>query len=270
MGIASTFITLVVHGSSLLPTIPTEQSSPILWYLTRATASAAYVALTLATLCGMLRGIARGSGAQLSWVVDELHQALSTCFGGLVVLHLVTLYYHTFIPFTLGNFLWPGSQPYRPLAVNLGVLGLYTMVIILVSSWMRRRLSYRTWRWLHYLSFVTFVLVTLHGMLAGSDAAEPWMSALYAGASAMVGFLVLMRLLTSLRAARTAQESTREPAQAGPPIAATARTQPLWSPEPEEEEQAWQPVYPERRPMEILAHWSKRRARVSVREEQDA
>lgn len=270
MGFASTFITLVVHGSSLLPAIPTEQSSPVLWYLTRATASAAYVALTLATICGMLRGIARGSGAQLSWVVDELHQALSTCFGGLVVLHLVTLYYHTFIPFTLGNFLWPGSQPYRPLAVNLGVLGLYTMGIILVSSWMRRRLSYRVWRRLHYLSFGTFVLVTLHGLLAGSDAGEPWMSALYVGASAMVGFLVLLRLLTSLHAVRTALERTSEVVQAEPPITAPPEAAPLWSSEPEEEEQAWQPVYPDRRPMEILAHWSKRRTRVSVREEQDA
>jgi hypothetical protein len=252
----------------LLPTVSTEQSSPVLWYLTRATASAAYVALLLATMCGMLRGIARGTGAHLSWTVDELHQALSTCFGGLVVLHLVTLYYHTFIPFTLGNFLWPGSQPYRPFAVNLGVLGLYTMGIIFVSSWIRRRLSYRTWRWLHYLSFATFVLVTLHGLLAGSDAGEPWMRALYAGAAAAVGFLLLMRLLTSFRGVRTALESTSEPEQADPSMAAPSRTQSLWSPEPEEEE--WQPVFPDKRPIEILAQWEKRRTRVRVRQEEEA
>ena len=111
MGLASTFVELVVQGSRLLPTVPTEQSGPVLWDLTRATASAAYVALTLATFCGMLRGIARGAEAHLSWVVDELHQALAVIFAGLVVLHLITLYYHPFIPFTLANFLLPGSQP---------------------------------------------------------------------------------------------------------------------------------------------------------------
>src|SRR5579862_5268852 len=108
MGLASTALELVAHGSRLLPAVFADQSSPVLWYWTRATASAAYVALTLATFCGMLRGIARGSGTRLSWVVDELHQILSICFAGLVILHLVTLYYHTFIPFTLSNFLLPG------------------------------------------------------------------------------------------------------------------------------------------------------------------
>ena len=85
--------------------------------------------------------------------------------------------------------------------MNPGALALYTLVIILVSSWMRRRLSYRLWRMLHYLSIATFVLVTLHGLLAGSDAGETWMRAVDAAPLA-VGFLLLMRLLTSLSKAR--------------------------------------------------------------------
>jgi predicted ferric reductase len=127
-----------------------------------------------------------------------------------VVVHLVTLYDHAFIPLTVSNFFWPGQQPYRPLAVNLGVLGLYTMVILVISSWIRRRLSYRVWRWLHYLGFATFVLVTWHGLLAGSDAGEPWMHALYAGASAAVGYMLLMRLLTR-RTPRQHQQSPVAP-----------------------------------------------------------
>jgi methionine sulfoxide reductase heme-binding subunit len=181
------------------------QSNEVLWYLTRMTAVSAYIVLTVSALLGMVRGVARGTGKHLSWITDELHQVLATTFGGLVLLHLVTLYYHTFIPFSLVNFLVPGHQPYRPLAVNLGVLGLYGLVVVLVSSWLRRRISYRTWRRVHYVSFVTFLLVTLHGLLAGSDAGEPWMRAVYIGASAAVGFLALLRLLTSLR---------REPAAA--------------------------------------------------------
>jgi hypothetical protein len=267
MGPASTILAFVLHGSRLLPTVPVEQSVPVLWYLTRASASAAYVALTLATICGMLRGIARTSGEYLSWVVDELHQVLSNIFGGLVVMHLVTLYYHTFIPFTVSNFLWPGQQPYRPLAVNLGVLGLYTLVILLISSWIRRRLSYRVWRWLHYLGFATFVLVTWHGLLAGSDAGESWMHALYAGASAAVGFVLLMRLLTR-RTARQHQRTTLAPLaprptparltqlhqvlparEAAPRLSAEGEAEPLleegdsWEPLPEEDD-SWEPLPP--------------------------
>ena len=198
-----------VHGESRF-TVIAAQSSAVLWYLTRMTAVSAYIVLTLSALLGMARGVARGSGKHLPWTVDELHQVLATTFGGLVLLHLITLYYHTFIPFTLMNFLVPGSQPYRPLAVNLGVLGLYGLAVVLFSSWFRRKISYRVWRRLHYASFVTFVLVTLHGLLAGSDAGEPWMRFVYIGSSAAVGVLVLMRLFTRPRR-EPSEEKSEEP-----------------------------------------------------------
>ena len=199
----------LVHDRSTFAVFA-AQSSEVLWYLTRMTAVSAYIVLTLSALLGMVRGVARTSGEHLSWVVDDLHQVLATTFGGLVLMHLITLYYHTFIPFTLVNFLVPGQQPYRPLAVDLGVLGLYGLAVVLASSWLRRRISYRVWRRLHYVSFVTFTLVTLHGLLAGSDAGEPWMRAVYYGASAAVGFLMLMRLLTRLRRAPSTEVSAPE------------------------------------------------------------
>src|SRR5579862_7496893 len=190
------------QGHSALATIAAAASSPVLWYLTRTTAVSAYVTLTIAVILGMLRGVARGSGERLSWVVDELHQVLATVFAGLVVLHLLSLFFDPFLPFSLSNLLLPIDEPYRPLAVALGVIALYTMIVVLGSTWIRRFIPYRYWRILHYASFATFVLVTLHGLLAGSDASEPWMRAVYAGASAAVAFLILMRFLTSPRPAR--------------------------------------------------------------------
>jgi predicted ferric reductase len=179
-------------------------SGPLLWYLTRTTAVSAYVTLSIAVMLGMLRGVARGSGERLSWLTDELHQVLATVFAGLVVLHLVALFFDPYLPFTLSNLLLPIGEPYRPLAVDLGVVGLYTMVVVLGSTWIRRSLPYRSWRIIHYVSFATFVLVTLHGLLAGSDTVEPWMRAIYAGASTAVVFLGVMRYWTRPRLARDA------------------------------------------------------------------
>jgi predicted ferric reductase len=190
----------------LAHSIALAASSPTLWYLTRAFSVAAYVTLTLAVVLGMLRGVARNTGAHLSWMSDELHQTLATLFGLLLLLHLVTLYFHTFIPFTLANFLLPGSQPYRPFAVNLGVLAMYTALAVLASTWIRRLLPYRFWRLIHFVSFATFVLVTLHGWLSGSDAGEPWMRAVYVGASCMVGFVLLVRYLTRPKPDQTQEE----------------------------------------------------------------
>jgi hypothetical protein len=124
------------QGHSTLESAAT--ASPLLWYFTRTTAVSAYVTLSFAAMLGMLRGVARGSGERLSWVTDELHQVLATVFAALVVLHLVTLIFDPYLPFSLTNILLPVNEPFRPLAVDLGVVGLYTLVVVLCSTWIRR------------------------------------------------------------------------------------------------------------------------------------
>lgn len=164
------------------------------WYVTRAAAVSAYVLLLLAVDLGMLRSIARELSVRVSWILDELHQFISLLAAAFVALHLLALLLDPFISFSLLNLLLPLGQPYRPVPVDLGVLALYALGVVLVSSWLRRRMSQRTWRGLHYASFAVFFLVTLHGLLAGSDAGQPWMHALYIGAAASVLFLVVARI----------------------------------------------------------------------------
>ena len=209
MGLAMLLRHLIDHESSILAAA-SAYASPLLWYLTRATAVSAYVVLALSVMLGMLRGVARSSGERLSWITDELHQTLATFFFGLVLLHLITLIYDPFLPFSVANILLPVNEPYKPFGVDLGVLALYTLVVVLFSSWVRRAIPYRFWRGLHYASFATFVLVTLHGLLAGSDASQPWMRGIYAGAACAVGFLVLMRWFTSRKRPAEAEPAEEE------------------------------------------------------------
>ncbi len=188
------FGTGVAHLGAALAATTANQSNTVMWYLTRATAVSAYVALTVLVALGLLRSTARRAGARLSWVVDEVHQFLGLIFGVLVGAHLLTLLLDPYISFSLTNFLLPIDEPYSPLAVDVGVVALWTVLLVLGSSWLRRHLPYRSWRALHYLGFVTFGLVTLHGLVAGSDTDMLWMRAVYIGAGVIVGMLVLMRL----------------------------------------------------------------------------
>lgn len=192
----TTFGPLVIDHASIragLLLVPSE-TSPTLWYVTRATAMAAYVTLSLSVMLGMLRTVARQARERVSWMVDELHQVIATLAMVLVAAHLITLLLDPFLPFSVTNLLLPLSEPYRPLAVQLGVGALYTMALVLVSSWLRRRIRYKLWRGIHYVSLIAFALATAHGLLAGSDAGEPWMRAVYAGAAAAVAFLTLVRV----------------------------------------------------------------------------
>lgn len=170
-------------------------ASPMMWYLTRTLAVAAYISLTASVLIGALRSVATQARERVSWIVDELHQFVAALATLLVLGHLTTLLLDPYLPFSLNNVLLPLSEPYRPFAVILGILAFYVMVALLLTSWFRSFMPYRMWRIVHYLSFVAFVLVTVHGLLAGSDAGESWMRGIYAGASAGFGFVVLFRVL---------------------------------------------------------------------------
>jgi predicted ferric reductase len=184
------------------------QDQPVLWYLTRTFAVASYVALTFTVILGMLRAIARTAGERLSWVIDELHLFVASLTGGLIAGHLISLKLDPFIPFTFSNLLLPGDQPYHPLASNLGVFAFYTMAVVLVTSWFRALIPYRLWRFLHVFSFVAFGLVTAHGLLAGSDASEPWQRSLYGMAVGAVGFLTLLRLFGGKKKPAIAEEAS--------------------------------------------------------------
>jgi sulfoxide reductase heme-binding subunit YedZ len=203
-----------------LPAVPARigavarlaSGDPAMWYVTRAAAISAYVLLALTVLVGLLRSMLRSSGWRapgLVWLLDEAHQYIAALAAVFVGLHLVTLLLDPVVPFTLVNLIVPLGEPYRPAATSLGVFSLYTLGAVLLSSWMRRSLSYGFWRALHFASFLAFVLVTLHGILAGADTGEPWMSALYASSAGVVALLVGLRMLIAAFRAPSGQFSAR-------------------------------------------------------------
>jgi sulfoxide reductase heme-binding subunit YedZ len=169
-------------------------ANPFMWYVTRAAAVCAYILLTLTVLMGLARSLSRVARIRVSWLVEENHQTLAVIAAVFVVLHLVTLMLDPLMPFSLLNLLLPMNEPYSPIAVGLGVFALYGMVAVLASSWLRKRLSYGAWRTLHYASFITFILVTAHGVFAGSDTKQPWMFLIYLVSAALVGLGTLARM----------------------------------------------------------------------------
>ena len=142
---------LSIRGSGIDPT---------LWYVTRAAGVSAYVLLAVVVDMGILLSLARQLETRVSWVFDELHQFLALLAAAMIALHLGVLLIDPFITFSFANLLLPFGEPYQPLGISVGVLGLYALLILLVSSWLRRFIPRRIWRALHFVSFAAFVLVT--------------------------------------------------------------------------------------------------------------
>jgi DMSO/TMAO reductase YedYZ heme-binding membrane subunit len=114
----------------------------------------------------------------------------------LLFIHLGGLLVDAFMPFKALDLLVPMRTTYRPFAVALGIMSMYGMVVVLASSWIRKRLGTKIWRAIHLLSVPTFTMALAHGVFAGSDTSRPWMFAIYVATGLITLFLVIVRGLS--------------------------------------------------------------------------
>ncbi len=66
-----------------------------------------------------------------------------------------------------------------------------------ISFSFRKQIGQKRWRQLHYLTFIAFVLVTIHGVFAGTDSGNGGLRFVYWGSGLLVLFLTNYRLLTA-------------------------------------------------------------------------
>lgn len=150
----------------------TWSSSP-LWFTTRATGVVAFVLLTLATMLGVAstrRALA--SPAWPKFATQQLHRNISLLSLGFLLVHIVTTLADSYVKVGWTALVIPGLSAYRTLWVALGTIAFDLILVVAVSSMLRLRLSARSWRILHYLSYVAWPIALLHFLKTGTDAAD--------------------------------------------------------------------------------------------------
>jgi predicted ferric reductase len=88
------------------------------------------------------------------------------------------------------------SLNYQPLWVGLGQIAFYILIPVTLSFYVRRSVGPEFWRLIHFGSFIAFAFITLHSLIAGSDATNLGMLGLYAMTGASVFFLTIYRMLS--------------------------------------------------------------------------
>ena len=177
-----------------------------IWIIARSTGTAALVALSLSILSGM----ALRSGA-LAWLshnrgVRAVHDLTSVLWLPLAIAHVIALLLDPYAKIGLVDLVVPFLVSYGSFAIGLGTLSLQLIAVVLISTWLRSRLTQQGWLAIHRLSYVAFVAAFAHGLLAGTDLAQPLLSAIaWLGAAvlAIVGF----RRLTASRGRQSAARS---------------------------------------------------------------
>jgi len=85
----------------------------------------------------------------------------------------------------------PFLSPYRPFWVGVGIIAFYLSLLVTVTYYLRAKIGMATFRKIHYLSLVSYVGATLHGLYAGTDSVLPIANLLYKGTFLVTFFLII-------------------------------------------------------------------------------
>jgi sulfoxide reductase heme-binding subunit YedZ len=152
-------------------------TSPILWYLTRATGIVSLLLMTLTVVLGtVVRRHGRLPGLP-RFAVTGLHRNVGLLSALLLVTHVITAVVDSYVDIGVSATVVPFTAGYRPLAVGLGTLAADLLLLVVATSLLREHLPHRLWKGVHLTSYLLWPLAFLHGITAGTDLGGGWLLA---------------------------------------------------------------------------------------------
>ena len=173
--------------------------SQALWFASRASG---VVSLILASVVLVLGVSTRLGSAPRRWprfVLAELHRNLALFLVASLALHVVTALLDPFVSIGWAATALPFLSAYRSVAIGWGTLAVDIGGAVLITSLLRRRLGFRTWRAVHWLAYLAWPMAFLHSLTAGTDLGIWWVALSEWSSAAMVATAVLARLLATVR-----------------------------------------------------------------------
>jgi len=199
---------------SLFQAVPTE--APLQWWMSRSTGFVAYIAMWLSMMLGLMISSRGLDGALNRKSVLEAHQQWTLAAVLATLFHVAVIVSDPYVDMTWTSAVVPGASAYLPGPVALGALGMWGMVLIAVSSWFRRQISYGLWRAIHTFALGAFILGLLHGFVAGTDSGEQAAQLTYAGTAALLMGGIVFRAVYTPGKGKAARQP-RPPAAAVEP-----------------------------------------------------
>jgi sulfoxide reductase heme-binding subunit YedZ len=174
------------------------------WFIVRASGLVAAVSLVLMLLSGI--GMVTGHTYKLfeplkAWAN---HRTLGLAFSISVLVHMSFMLFNKNTPFTIAQLLFPFVSKYHPvyigqtsigsLWVALGIIAMYCLLAIVLTSllWIDKKPS--GWKLTHFLSYVVMLFVFFHALYLGTDLARGIYKYIWVVSALVVTSFSLVRL----------------------------------------------------------------------------
>ena len=141
----------------------------VTWYIATATGVVTLGFLTASVLLGILTSFRWSSPTWPRFVVEFVHRNVSLLVLVFLAIHVVTVVIDSFAPIRWIDVVIPFVSAYRPFWLGLGAVAFDLLIALVVTSLLRRRIGFTTWRFVHWLAYACWPIAVLHGLGTGSD-----------------------------------------------------------------------------------------------------
>ena len=86
-----------------------------------------------------------------------------------LALHILTSVLDSFAPISLLDAFIPFAGSYRPFWLGLGAVAFDLLLAVTITSLLRQRIGFTSWRAIHWLTYASWPIALVHGLGTGSD-----------------------------------------------------------------------------------------------------
>lgn len=169
--------------------------SQLTWFVARSTGVICLVLLTLSLVLGIGASTRMSSARWPRFVTQALHRSVSLLSIALLAVHVVAVILDDYVRITVTDAFLPFVSDYRPIWMGVGTVASDLLIAVTVTSLLRPRIGYGTWRAVHWTAYACWPLSIVHGFGTGTDTRRDWNVWVTLGCVAFVLLAVAWRVI---------------------------------------------------------------------------
>jgi predicted ferric reductase len=131
------------------------------------------------------------------FVVLGLHRNASLLAIAFLAVHIVTAVVDPYVPIAWADALIPFRSSYQPIWLGLGAVAIDLLIAILVTTALRKHISRKVWKVVHWTAYAVWPVALLHGITTGPDLRAGPLLAITVLCASAVGYAAAWRVTLS-------------------------------------------------------------------------